>query len=103
MIRAAAWSTLARAARGRVLRLCAGIVAGYLLLDWAFAFASESRGLLSPDGSPHAEVVVLGLAYIGARIALRFAVPALLAYAVASALLMWAHRVSTASYRNSLK
>lgn len=82
---------LARAAlawiRGsRALRLAVILAAIDLLLGWGFSWMSGSRGLVSPGGSVRADVAVLGAAYILARIAARFAVPALVAGAIAAAL-----------------
>jgi len=70
----------------RALRLAALLAAIALVLGWGFSWMSGSRGLLSPGGSVHADVAVLGAAYILARTAGRFAIPALVAGAIAAAL-----------------
>ena len=71
-------------ARGsRALRRIAALLVAYLVLGWVFAFATRSRGLLAPGGSPHLDMVALGVVYLVARFAVRFGLPGLVAYLIA--------------------
>ena len=70
----------------RALRLAVILTAIDLVLGWWFSWMSGSRGMLSPGGSVHPDVAALGAADLLARIAARFAVPALVAGAIAAAL-----------------
>lgn len=85
-LRSLARAVLAWMRGSRALRLAVILAAIDLVLGWGFSWMSGSRGLLSPGGSVHADVAVLGAAYILARMAARFAVPALVAGAIAAAL-----------------
>jgi hypothetical protein len=85
-------ATLARAAlrwmRGSwLLRFAAVLVVVQLLLGWAFAWVGRTRGLLSPGGSIHPDVALLGALYLVMRLAARFAVPALVVGAISFGLL----------------
>ena len=66
------------------MRWIVALVVVYVVLGGAFSFASRSRGLLSPGGAPHLDVVVLGIVYLLTRVAVRFAVPGLVAYLLAA-------------------
>jgi hypothetical protein len=80
---------VARAAwrRSRALRIAVLAAMFELLLRWGFSAVGRSRGLVSPGGALHADVAVLGVAYVLSRVVVRFAVPALVAGAIAAALL----------------
>jgi hypothetical protein len=80
---------VARAAwrRSRALRIAVLAVILELVLRWGFSAVGRSRGLVSPGGTLHADVAVLGVAYILTRVVVRFAIPALVAGAIAAALL----------------
>ena len=67
----------------RAARWAVALVVLYVALGLAFSLVSQSRGLLSPGGTPHLDVMLLGGAYLLTRIAVRFAVPALVIYALA--------------------
>jgi hypothetical protein len=86
--RAGAREVLTWARGSRAVRVAVVLGGLYLVLGAAFLLAGASRGLISPSGTPHLEVVVLGGAYLLARVAVRFAAPALVAYAIAAALLV---------------
>ena len=85
--RARARAVLAWARGSRALRFAAVLAGLYVVLGAAFSLVGASRGLISPSGTPHLDVVVLGGAYLLTRVAVRFAAPALVAYAIAGALL----------------
>jgi len=68
----------------RALRRIAALVVTYVVLGLAFSFATRSRGLLSPGGSPHPDVIALGIVYLVTRITVRFVLPGLAAYLIAA-------------------
>jgi hypothetical protein len=72
-----------RLRHSRAARWAATLVVVYVALGLAFALVSQSRGLLSPGGTPHLDVMLLGGAYLLTRVAVRFALPALVVYALA--------------------
>ncbi len=76
----------------RQARTPAVVVAGYLILRAVFDTLSEQHGLVSPNGSVSAGVAVLGAAVILLRLAVLFAVPALVAYRLVAALVPVAPR-----------
>jgi len=75
-------AVVARLRRSTALRWAAFLLAAYLVVGWIFAWASRTRGLLSPGGSPHVETLALGVLYVLLRVAVRFGVPALVAGAL---------------------
>ena len=79
----------ARAAwRGsRALRIAVVAAVVELALRWGFSAVARSRGLISPGGAFHADVALLGVAYVGVRVVVRFALPALVAGAIAAAVM----------------
>jgi hypothetical protein len=62
------------------------MLAGYLGIGWFFDLETRTRGLLSPGGAPHVEVMVLGLVYLTARVLVRVLTPLLLVHAAVSAI-----------------
>ena len=69
----------------RVLGRALVLLVVTLVLEVTFFLVSGSRGLLSPGGTPHLDVVGLGLALLLARIAARFAVPGMILYGAITA------------------
>jgi Co/Zn/Cd efflux system component len=69
----------------RALRRSLVLLVVYLALEVAFWLLTRSRGLLSPGGAPHLDVLGLGVLFLLARLAVRFTVPALIAYGVVTA------------------
>jgi hypothetical protein len=55
----------------------------YLVLEWLFAYASQTEGLFSPKGLPNIDVVGLGAAYMAVRLFVHATVPVLLGLALA--------------------
>jgi hypothetical protein len=83
-------------ARGsRALRRLAVLVVTYVVLGLAFSFATRARGLFSPGGSPHLDVVALGVVYLVIRIAVRLVLPGLAAYLIAARAIDRIHRALT--------
>ena len=64
-------------------RRIATLALAYLLLEWAFAYASDARGLLSAGGHPHLGVLALGAGYLTARVLVHLLGPALVAMEIA--------------------
>jgi len=77
-------AALAWARGSRALRRMAVLVVTYVVMGLAFSIATRARGLFSPGGAPHLDVVALGVVYLVTRIAVRFVLPGLAAYLIAS-------------------
>ncbi|HEX3346241.1 MAG TPA: hypothetical protein VHS09_16775 [Polyangiaceae bacterium] len=82
------------------LRTATALAVLHLALGWTFSWISHTRGLLSPGGAFHADVALLGAAYLFVRVVVRFALPALLAGAVAAAVVDRVSRASPARSRS---
>lgn len=54
----------------------------YLVLGWWFARETREVGLFDPGGHPNYAILLLGAVYLLMRVAVRFLLPALLAYVV---------------------
>ena len=54
----------------------AAVVVLYLLVEQLLSYETRVVGLLSPGGSPHWGVLLLGAVYVALRLAVRFVVPA---------------------------
>jgi hypothetical protein len=58
----------------------AAVVVFYLILEQIFAYETRATGLMSPGGTPHYGVLLLGAAYIALRVVARFVVPAIVVF-----------------------
>jgi hypothetical protein len=64
----------------------AAVVVLYLLVEQLFAYETRATGLVSPGGTPHYGVLLLGVAFLGLRIVVRFVVPGLVVFLAAQSL-----------------
>ncbi len=60
----------------------ATVVVLYFVVEQLFAYETRVTGLLSPGGSPHYGVLLLGALYIALRVTVRFVVPAIAVFLV---------------------
>jgi len=51
-----------------------------LTLGWLFRYETETEGLLSPQGSPHLGVAMLGVAFLVLRVLARLLIPAMVVF-----------------------
>jgi hypothetical protein len=61
----------------RWLWIAAGLVVADTALLWLLSYVTATRGLLSPGGSPHPDVVALAIVLVVGRVAVRFLLPAI--------------------------
>jgi hypothetical protein len=63
------------------LRRYALPVGVYLLLEWLFAYVTQTEGLLTPGGRPNLDVLAIGAAYLGTRLVVLGCLPVFAVFA----------------------
>jgi hypothetical protein len=76
----------------RLLGFAAFAITSYLLLEWVLGYQTTVAGLVTPRGAPDSAVIAVAVAYGAARVVVRVALPAMLAYAAAQWVIARARR-----------